>query len=295
MSVAVIINPVAGVRGRQPVGDRADLARQVGRSNGEAVEVSVTECAGHARELARTACARGARLVVAWGGDGTVNEVASALAFGPVPLGMVPGGSGNGLARDLGIPADPRCALEAAMRAAPRAIDAGELGGRFFANVGGIGFDAHIAAKFNDRANRRRGLIGYTLLVAGEFFRYAACRYDIFEADTTHSHRALLIVLSNGTQFGNGIRIAHRARVDDGVLDLVVVEERSRLVSACNVPRLLAGSLDRASIWSSRRIERAAIASEAPMLFHVDGEPIHGGNRLEARVLPGALRVCAGR
>jgi len=284
---------MSGARGRASVvGDRVELARRVTTGLGETADVFVTEQAGHARDLARTARAGGARLVVAWGGDGTVNEVASALAFGDVPLGIVPAGSGNGLARELGIVPHPETALTAALRSAPRAIDAGEIAGRLFVNIAGIGFDAHVAARFNAPENPRRGLAGYAVLTARSIAGYTCGRYEIVTPDARTTVRALLIALANGTQFGNRIRIAPDARVDDGALDLVIVEERSRLATMSSLWRLINGSVHRAPIWSSRRVQEVTIESVAPMMFHVDGEPLQGGTRLEARVHPGALRVC---
>jgi len=284
---------MSGARGRASVvGDRVELARRVTTGLGETADVFVTEQAGHARDLARTAREGGARLVVAWGGDGTVNEVASALAFGDVPLGIVPAGSGNGLARELGISPHPETALTAALRGAPRAIDAGEIAGRLFVNIAGIGFDAHVAARFNAPENRRRGLAGYAVLTARSIAGYACGRYEIVTPDARMTVRALLIALANGTEFGNRVRIAPGARVDDGALDLVIVEERSRLATMSSLWRLIDGSVHRAPIWSSRSVRQVTIQSDAPMMFHVDGEPLQGGTRLEARVHPGALRVC---
>src|SRR5881296_1381917 len=143
MPIAIIINPMSGARSRAgAIGGRVELARRVAAACGETADVFVTEQAGHARDLARTARAGGARLVVAWGGDGTVNEVASALAFGDVPLGIVPAGSGNGLARELHVSRRPEQAIAAALRAEARLIDVGEIEGQRFVNVAGIGFDA---------------------------------------------------------------------------------------------------------------------------------------------------------
>ena len=289
----MIINPASGARGRAAaVADRVELARRVAEACGETADVFVTERAGHARDLARTARAGGARLVVAWGGDGTVNEVASALAFGDVPLGIVPAGSGNGLAHELGISDDPATALAAACRAVPRTIDAGEIDGRLFVNVAGIGFDAYIAARFNASNNRRRGLAGYALLIARSLPGYACGRYEIVTPDARATVCAVMVVLANGTEFGNRLRIAPGARIDDGALDLVIVTERSRLETVWNMRWL--GSIDRSSIWSSRRVRQVAIDSDVPMIFHVDGEPIHGGLHLDAKVHAGALRVAAG-
>jgi YegS/Rv2252/BmrU family lipid kinase len=284
---------MAGARGRAAaVGDRVELARRVAADVGARAEVFVTERPGHARELAQTSRDAGARLVVAWGGDGTVNEVATALAFGDAALAIVPAGSGNGLARALNISLDPPAALSAALRGTPRAIDAGELGGRLFVNVAGIGFDAHVAARFNGADNRRRGFGGYAIETARAAMRYPAAHYVIVTPEARVSVRALFVVLANGSQYGNRIRIAPQARVDDGALDLVVVEEHSRLATLWHMRRLITGSVDRAPQWSSRAVQQASIESDAPMMFHVDGEPAQGGRTLDARVHPGALKIC---
>jgi YegS/Rv2252/BmrU family lipid kinase len=294
MSVAIIINPVAGARARSAdAGDLVELARAVVRGSGRRADVFVTERPGHARELARTARRNGATLVVAWGGDGTVNEVASALAFGDVPLGIVAEGSGNGLAHCLGIPEDPADALRAAVRLEPRAIDIGEIEGRIFVNLAGIGFDAHIASRFNTPGNPRRGLMGYALLTMRGLADYECCRYRILTPESAATVRALLVVFANGTEFGNRIRIAPQARIDDGALDLVVVEEQSRARTIWNLPRVLVGAVERAPVWSSRLVQRVTVESDRPMLFHVDGEPAQGGTRLEVAVRPAALKICS--
>ncbi|HVB37012.1 MAG TPA: diacylglycerol kinase family protein, partial [Vicinamibacterales bacterium] len=149
MPVAVLINPIAGRRlTPADIRDRVELATRAIRSHGEEPVVHVTGAPGEGTSRARAAVEAGARLVVAWGGDGTVNEVASGLVHGPAALGIVPAGSGNGLARELGIPRWPERALARALEAPERLIDAGELGGRLFVNVAGVGFDAWIARRF---------------------------------------------------------------------------------------------------------------------------------------------------
>ena len=276
-----------------PVHERAALASAIAERHGERAEVFVTERTGHACELAKASVARGARLVVAWGGDGTINDVASALAFGDrAAMGIIPAGSGNGLARALGIVTRPERALMDAMTAEPRRIDVGELGGRLFVNVAGVGFDAHVAAAFNAPDNPVRGLTGYALLTARGLVSYTPRRYRITSRGRTRSVRALLVAVANGTEFGNQIRISPGSSVDDGVLDLVVVEERSRLTTIWNMRRLVTQSIERASIWSSAPVTDAIIESDAPMTFHVDGEPVAGGTRLQIRTHARALRVC---
>jgi YegS/Rv2252/BmrU family lipid kinase len=288
MSVAIIVNPLSGgatpAKGRR----RAELAAGVLMQSGEEGDVFVTERRGHARELAAAAVKRGVRLVIAWGGDGTVNEVGSALVYGPTALGMVPSGSGNGLARELGVDRRPDRAIADALRATPRAIDAGEIGGRMFFNIAGLGFDAHVATCFDRDTSGRRGLSTYARLTAREMWGYQTCSYRI--GDRVIS-RALLVTIANSSQFGNGARIAPLACVDDGLLDLVVFEETSRLRAIATIPRLFVGGFDRVRGVSVRQIERLTIESERPMVFHVDGEPAEGGVTLDARVHPSALRV----
>ena len=292
MPVAVIINPVSGGARPGTAQTRAAAAAAILERHGETAVVSITERPGHAHDLAQAAVAGGVRLVIAWGGDGTINEVASALAFGEVPLGIIPAGSGNGLAAELGVDLRPELAIARALRATPSRIDMGALGGRLFINLAGIGIDAHVASQFNLPANVGRGFVNYLRLGVGAIVSYVPAWYTITTADVRLSVRAVLVVVANSVQYGNGAKIAPGARLDDGELDLVVVEERWRIATFCRTPRLFTGSLARAGGCSIRRIREATIECDEPMIFHVDGEPILGGTRLDARVHPGALKIC---
>jgi diacylglycerol kinase family enzyme len=231
--------------------------------------------------------------VIAWGGDGTVNEVASALAFGETALGIVPSGSGNGLARQLGVSSRPGRAIREAMAAAkPPLIDVGELGGHLFFSVAGIGFDAHVAACFDREGSGRRGLPGYVRVLARELLSYRCSTYRVSVRGQTTTRSALHVTFANGGQWGNGVQVAPGAEIDDGRLDLVVFEERSRLATFCALPRAaLTGTVARIDGVSIEQVEQATIESEQPMAFHVDGEPRQGGTRLDARIHPRALRV----
>jgi YegS/Rv2252/BmrU family lipid kinase len=291
-SVSIIINPIAGGANVADARLRAEQAAAVLTARGETGDIFVTERKDHARELAAGALARRARLIVAWGGDGTVNEIASALMGTTTALGIVPSGSGNGLARELGIAKRPDRALADALAAtSARTIDAGELGGRLFVSVAGIGFDAHVAACFDRDLTGRRGFGGYARITARELLSYAPCAYRVSGDTDRTPHRAMLITLANSAQFGNGARIAPAAKVDDGLLDLVVFEEQSRLSTICGLPKLFTGGAARLKGVTIERIKRVVVECERPIPFHVDGEPVQGGTRLEGRVLPGALRV----
>ena len=288
--VAVIINPISGTRGGPAAARvRARLAFEAIAAHGATPEVFVTERPGHARALADAALHRGIDVVVAWGGDGTVNEVASALAFTDTPLAIVPSGSGNGLARDLGISRRPARAIEDALTGRTRRIDVGELGGRLFVNVAGIGFDAHVARLF--AGSRRRGLARYAWLTTVQLARYRSLVYAVDADRAPRTIEALLVCFANSRQFGNGAIIAPQAVVDDGALDLVIVGARPAWQVLRAVPALFAGRLGSVEgVWSAP-ITEACVSGGEPLPFHVDGEPVEGTCALTARVHPCALSV----
>lgn len=291
--VTFIINPISGT-GRRPelARRRAEMAAQWTGTRGVDAEIFVTERPGHARDLARSAVARGARLVIAWGGDGTMNEVASEVAFTDAALGMMPSGSGNGLARELGLPLDPAAALEVAVSGAERLIDAGEIDGHLFFNVAGIGLDARVAHRFAQDGLARRGLTRYLEIAMRELFAYEPAEHTItIDGGEMLRERALLIAIANGRQYGNNARIAPHARVDDGRLDVVVVADRPLLEALLEVPRVFTGTVDRVRGVINRTAESVEISSARPVLFHIDGEPLVGSARILARARPGALRV----
>lgn len=291
--VVVIINPVSGSRSGSHAGRRrAELAATLLRRHGVEGEIFVTERAGHALELSAAARERGASIVLAWGGDGTVNEVASALVHGPTLLGIVPAGSGDGLARELRIARRPEAAFAGALAATERCIDVGELGGRFYFNVAGVGFDAAVAQAFN-AGTHRGGLFSYVMAVGRELRAYVSAEYEIaFGPDRIRS-RALMVVLANSRQYGNGVRIAPRARLDDGELELVIVEAASLGRTLWRARHLCLGSLARERTVTMRAVTDVEISSTSPMVFHVDGETVQDGHSLRGRIHRGALRILA--
>lgn len=289
MSVVVIVNPIAGGCTPSRARARATSAAAALDEAGEHGSVVLTERPQQGRELARQALRGGARLVIAWGGDGTVHEVASALVGGDAALGIVRSGSGNGLARALGVSPDPRKAILEACRASPCAIDAGECGGEPFFNLAGVGLDAEVAEMFDRRGSARRGLHTYLRITARQLLRYRAKAYRV---DGQPTKPSLLITVANGSQFGNGARIAPDARVDDGLLDVVVFEERSRLRTLCALPRLFTGGIGRVRGVSIRKQASVRIEHDGPLVYHLDGEPRRGQQQLEMIARPAALNVC---
>ena len=287
---AAIINPTAGVSTR-PLDTRrlAERARRAFAQASLAGETVFTEHTGHARELAADFVRRGFSPIIAWGGDGTVNEVASALVFRDAVMGVVPSGSGNGLARELGISLCPECAVATAAHGVDRTIDVGELGGRFFVNLAGVGLDVSVAHLFNRLAGR--GLRRYVQATLSTVFSYEAETYTITAGGETFEYRALIVELANGRQYGNGALIAPHAKLDDGLLDLVVVGPVNPLRLLWGLRRLFNGTIDQEPDVSMRTASRITISAEQPMRFHVDGEVVQGTESLTATVRPGALRI----
>ena len=293
MGAAVVINPAAGRRSRIPPSDRVRLAARILGARGVDADVRLTERPGHACELAREALDAGAEIVVAWGGDGTVNEVGRMLLGSSAALGIVPVGSGNGLARALGIPGDPAAALVHALDRPARPIDAGEIDGHVFLNVAGVGLDAAVAHAFAHAAGPR-GFRQYIAIGVRGLLTYRAPACRVESDGTERACRPLLLTIANGPQWGNGARIAPDARLDDGLLDLVVVEPPSRMRAMLQAPRLFTGTIARAAGVSRVRVAAARISGDPPILFHADGEPMVSTTPvIDVRVLPAALRVRA--
>jgi YegS/Rv2252/BmrU family lipid kinase len=235
----------------------------------------------------------GAELVIAWGGDGTINEVGRAVAFSGTALWIVPAGSGNGLARELGIPFAPRKALAHALSKPVRQIDAAEIEGRLFFNVAGIGLDAHVAERVSRKRHAHGGLRQYIIASSRELLTYQPIEYTIQTDQDTFRKTALVVVIANSQQYGYGAAIAPTALLSDGELDLVIIEDRGIAGNLARMPFLMTGGLHRCAGVTVRRVKDVTVTTDAPMRFHVDGEAMAGAATLSARVRPGALRVRA--
>jgi diacylglycerol kinase (ATP) len=292
--ITAIINPISGagadpsVAARRIETLRAEVARR-----GLDIDIQLTERGGHACELAHAALTRDTRLVIVWGGDGTINEVGSALLGTGIPLGIVPAGSGNGLAAVLAVPRRPLEAIAVALDGAERPIDAGTMAGRAFFNIAGVGFDARVARLFNQRAAGSRGGWPYIVIGVREGCSYCARDYEIQLDGVVTRARALLISFANGREYGIGARIAPQALIDDGLLEATIVEERSLVARFWDARHLALGTANRAPRVTVQQVRHAVIQAPGEMEYHVDGEPGIARDRIEVTIRPGALIVKA--
>ena len=295
----VVINPIAGKGRARSMGACIDLAKSVLADHGCEADVRVTTGPGDAARFSAEGVAAKVDLVIAWGGDGTINGAATGVTASGIPLGIVAGGSGNGLARDLRLPFDPRAALTIAAAGATRAIDAGDLHGSLFFNVAGVGFDALIAHRLA-QPGARRGLIGYIFATVGELRGYQPGRYSI---DEVYDHDgkalvadiidrpALFVALANSRQYGSGAQIAPRALLDDGMMEIVVVEPQSGLNMLRQLPAFFRGTLTEGPGLVMRSAASMELASPNPIHFHVDGEPRLGPTRIALKTRRAVLSV----
>jgi diacylglycerol kinase (ATP) len=289
----IIVNPTAGAgRGARLV---PWLRERFAASPG--AELHVTVDATEPEALAAAAAARGCERVVAVGGDGTVQAVLNGLlgTARQTELGVLPVGTGNDLARSLGLPADAAEAWEVAIGPSTRLIDVaqarnGEGRERWFASAGGIGFDAQVAAAMARRRGWQAGRAGYLLTTLAELRRFENQRIRMTLDGVPSEHLVLLIAIANGAYYGGGMRIAPGAQPDDGLLDLCVVGDISRLTAIRELPNLYRGTHVRNRAVSMHVARAVTVEGDAETRVHLDGEPF-GGLPLEVVVRPAALSV----
>ena len=281
----VLINPISGV-GKQKLVER--LVKENLDTKILSTEVEYTQYAGHAHTLAKNAIGR-FDVVVAVGGDGTVNETGSALIGSDTALAIIPTGSGNGLARHLKIPMRPEKAIRVLNDLNVKKIDTIKINNRYSLNVAGIGFDAHVSHLFAKM--KHRGLISYVKLVVKEFGRYEASEYSLVVDGKKMKLKAFVISFANSSQYGNNFYIAPDARVDDGLIDVCIVNKFPKIAA----PALLMSMMSKENIggYLEKIIKAKDIIVEQPesLKGHVDGEPVFFKDKIRVSVNPLSLNV----
>ncbi len=252
-------------------------------------ELVLTKRPRHATELARRAVDDGCELVVAVGGDGTLNEVAAALVGTESALGLVPCGSGNGLGRHLGIPSPGKGAFRTLINGRVRTIDTGTANGIPFFNVMGIGFDAEISHRFNRLTHR--GLPAYIKTTCGTLFGYRPQTYHIRNGTASFITPAFILTVANSDQYGNDCYIAPGASVDDGRLDLTVIKRATLFNTLPLVSRLFTGHIDGSKSVTRLQGSHFTIGRASRGLIHTDGETHETTAIVEIVALPRSLRI----
>ncbi len=282
-----IINPISGTGSKKSIPEL--LGQAYSSADGE-LFLTYTKAAGHAEELARRAAEEGFEEVIAVGGDGTVNEVARALLGTNTALGIVPKGSGNGLARSLGIAMNSEEAIHQLSTGRRICIDSCTMDGRPFFCTCGMGFDAAVSHAFAEASSR--GPVTYFRTMIEEYRDFRAENYHItLDGERSFDTEAFVLVAANATQYGNNAYIAPEADLADGFLDLALIRPFPGVEAAFVLGDLMLGRLPNNKYYHAERARELIIERSTSGVIHLDGEPCQAGERVEIRLIPQSLHV----
>lgn len=283
-NIQFIVNPKSG-RGLDH--HLPDLIREIIDKKIIHYDIVFSKERGDIKNLAANAVKADFDIVVVAGGDGTVNEGASAVAGTGKVLGIIPIGSGNGLARELQIPMNIGKSIGLINRLKIKKIDGGMVNGNPFFVAAGLGFDSHIAKLFT--ASTTRGFSGYLKIFAREFLRYTPRKYSIRLDGVNHSIEAFAVCVANGRQYGNNAFIAPEAVLDDGLLDLVVIKPFPKIAVPGLAVKFFRGTLHKSRYFESMKIQETEIIEHSDDCYHMDGEYCVLDGKLHFQVKPGSL------
>ena len=283
-----IINPISGGKKKDNV---PQLIEKFLDANSFRATIVCSDGPTHARQIAKEAVNQ-FDLIVAVGGDGTVNEVASALVGTDTVLGIIPFGSGNGLSRFLGISMNAAKAIKALNTGRIEIIDSGSLNGHPFFNMAGMGFDAHIAEVFSH--GKKRGFFTYLVSSIQEISKYKAQLYHIEIDGAIYEREAFMLSFANSSQYGNNAHISPHASVQDGLLDVCVIKQFPKWRLPEMGIRMLFKATERTGYVEIIRGRQIKVKRRQPGAVHLDGEPHMMGTDMEIKLVPGSIRVIVG-
>lgn len=284
--ILFIVNPISG-HGRQK--EIEGWIEKETDSTRFDVTIAHTKAAGHAIEIATQAIAEHYSIVVAVGGDGTVNEIGQALVGSNVAMGIVPTGSGNGLARHLKIPFHFKKAIQVINQYKVLLIDTATINGKVFLNMAGVGYDAYVARKFAKAGTR--GFITYFRIVTKEYPMYRPRKYVIEVDGKTITRRALFVTFANSSQFGNNTSIDPTAELDDGFIDLCIVRRIPLLLVPFYAPLLFIKTFHKTHYVEIIKAKSVIVHRKKGKAIHFDGDPYKMGETLEMKVNPLSLKI----
>lgn len=284
--ILFIINPISGTANKKSMPSLIDKYIDKERFD---VSVTFTEYAGHAQEIATQAKNEGINVVVAVGGDGTVNEVARALIDSDTALGIIPCGSGNGLARHLMLPLNVKGALEIINSNLIHRLDYGVIDGHPFFCTCGMGFDAFISAKF--ASSGKRGPITYLENVLKEGLLYKPEVYEITYDEGQATFEAFLISCANASQYGNDAYIAPSASMSDGLLDVIIMEPFDFIEASSISIEMFNKTLDKNSKIKTLRTKKLHIHRVTPGVIHYDGDPVEAPADIDVSLVSKGINV----
>ena len=286
--IVFVVNPISGTQGKKAILKWID--ERLDRSIYD-YSIVKTEYAGHASQIAAAAVQDKVDIVVAIGGDGTINEIARSLVHTETALGIIPCGSGNGLARHLRIPMEPKAAIDILNQDNRLCIDYGKINNIPFFCTCGVGFDAFVSLKFAD--SRKRGLLTYLENTLHESLTYQPETYEIENEEGTVRYKAWMIACGNASQYGNNAYIAPQASLTDGLMDVTIMEPFTVLDVPSLSFQLFNKTIDQNSRVKTMRAKKIKIHRQKDGVMHFDGDPLMAGKELEVEIIPSGLYVMA--
>ncbi len=284
--IICIVNPVSGTQNKEHI---LNLLNEKLDKTLYALEVTYTERAGHAVEIAKRAAEEKADAVVAIGGDGTVNEIARSLVHTDTTLGIIPCGSGNGLARHLRIPMNVKKAIAILNANHTIRIDYGKINQTAFFCTCGMGFDAFVSLKFANAG--RRGVLTYLEKTLLESLSYEPETYELETEDGIYSYKAFLIACGNASQYGNNAYIAPQATLTDGLLDVTILEPFTVLDVPSLSFQLFNKTIDHNSRIKTFRCNKLTVRRTKPGVVHFDGDPLETEATVNIELIRQGLNV----
>lgn len=288
--VCLIINPVSGTESKKNIPE--EVAAAIDQTESDVI-IRVTGYPGHATEIARDAVKEKFAYVLTAGGDGTVNEVAKELINTDTVLGILPFGSGNGLARDLNIPLDLEKSIRIVLDGNIRTIDYGTANEHIFFCTCGVGFDAFISDKFAEE--RKRGPLGYVRNIVEGAIDFKSEEYEITHDGGAIKERAFLLTCANASQYGNEVYIAPGADMEDGKMNVSILKPLNANEIPQTTLQLFTRNIDKNSKMISLLTSNLTIKRSKPGVLHVDGEPIEAGKEINVKIFHRGLKVFAPR
>jgi diacylglycerol kinase (ATP) len=284
--IRFIINPVSGI-GRQK-----SIQKLIDRNKGlddYDIEIVYTEAAGHAVSLAREASQAGYDVVVAVGGDGSINEVARGVLGTNTAVGIIPAGSGNGLAHFLKIPMRTSSALQAIVKMKTKYIDTATINNEVFVSIAGVGFDAYVADKFS--RSKDRGFIAYMRIILQEYLLFRPKRFKLYFNGRVIKKRAFMITFANSNQFGFNGKIAPTASITDGMIDVCVLHKPPIYTGIFIIPLAFLGLLHLTPFLEVFKTKEVKMIQRKNFIAHIDGDQITLSKELIVKVNPLSLKV----
>ncbi len=284
--VKFIINPVSGVGKQKKIGE---LIKKGIDKNAFQYEIVYTKAAGHAKELSRQSAQQGFDIVVAVGGDGSVNEVGAGLIGTNTAMAIIPAGSGNGLARHVGISTIMEKAVQVINTGKIISIDTITVNEKPYLGIAGIGFDAHIAHEFATYGTR--GFFSYVKLVFREWPGYKSREYELEIDGNLLKKEAFLICIANASQFGNNAVIAPCANIQDGLMDVCILQKAPYTKLIPLIYRLFNKTVNKSVFLETIRCKSLTIKNNKGGFIHLDGEPKRMGEELHFVMNPLSLKM----